>query len=204
MTSSLPMTALVAHTTTALQTLFTQFINTAKCFCLRVSLKKTETMSQSYPLSPASSVTVMAGESQLTPVSRFCYLSSYLSNTIDINPHLAKAGDVFGKLQRRLWGEHSIALLTKIAVYEAVVLSTLLYGCEYWVLYWRLVFRLDEFHMRCMCKIAGIKWQDRVPNTVLRLCDISGIEAFLLAAQVRWVGHVVCMEDDRIPKQVFF
>ena len=77
----------------------------------------------------------MAGESQLTPVNRFCYLGSYLSNTIsvdiDINSRLAKAGDAFGKLQHRLWGEHSVALLTKIAVYQAVVLSTLLYGCEF-------------------------------------------------------------------------
>jgi len=60
--------------------------------------------------------------------------------------------------------------------------------------------RLGEFHMRCLRRIAGIRWQDRVPNTeVLRLCGISGIEAFLLAAQLRWVGHVVRMEDDRIP-----
>ena len=66
---------LVARTATALQTLFTRFINTAKRFGLTVSLKKVETMSQSYPLSPASTVTVMAGESQLTPVRRFCLLS---------------------------------------------------------------------------------------------------------------------------------
>ena len=39
---------------------------------------------------------------------------------------------------------------------------------------------------------------------VLCLCGISGIEAFLLAAQLRWVGHVVSMEDDQIPKDVFF
>jgi len=60
----------------------------------------------------------------------------------------------------------------------------------------------------CVCemgflrKTAGIKWQDRVPNTeVLRVCGISGTEAFLLAAQLRWVGHVIRMDDNRIPKQ---
>ena len=147
----------------------------------------------------------LAGELHLTPVNRFCYLGSYLSNTIsvdiDINSRFAKAGDAFGKLQRRLWGEHSVALLTKVAVYQAVVLSTLLYGCESWVLYRRSVRRLDEFHVRCLRKIPSIKWQDRLSNKeVLRLCGSSGIEAYFLAAQLRWVGHVVRMEDDRIPK----
>ena len=109
-----------------------------------VSMKKTETMFQAYPLSPASNVTVMAGETHLTSVDRFCYLGSYLSNTItvdiDINSRLAKAGDAFDRLQRRLWGEHSVAFPTKIAVYQAVVLSTLLYGCESWVLYTNVQF----------------------------------------------------------------
>ena len=59
--------------------------------------------------------------------------------------------------------------------------------------------------MRCLHKVAGIIWQDRAPNTEeLCLCGISGVEAFLLAAQLRWVGHVARMEDDRIPKQVYF
>jgi len=40
-----------------------------------------------------------------------------------------------------------VALLTMIAVFQAVVLSTLLYGCESWVLYRRSVRRLDEFNM---------------------------------------------------------
>ena len=86
-----------------------------------------------------------------------------------------------------------------------MVLSTLLYGCEFWVMYRRSVRRLDEFHVQYLRKIAGIKWHHRVPNTeVLRLCGISGIEAFLLAAQLCWVGHFAHMEDDQIPKQVFF
>ena len=45
----------------------------------------------------------------------------------------------------------------------------------------------------------------RVPNTVvLEKCGTTGIEALLLQAQFRWVGHVVRVEDYRIPKQVFF
>ena len=50
----------------------------------------------------------------------------------------------------------------------------------------------DQFHLCCLRRIAGVKWQERVPNTdVLRTCQMPGIEAHLLQAQFRWVGHVV-------------
>jgi len=154
----------------------------------------------------------MAGDTQLNSVDKFCYLCCYLTDTIavdsDINSHFAKAGDAFGNLQPRLWSEHIVSLPVKITVYQAVVLSTLLYGCESWVLYRRSVRKLDEFHIRCLCRIAGIKWQDhldQVPNIeVLRLYGVTGIEAFLLQAQFRWVDHVVRMQDDHIPKQILY
>ena len=44
-----------------------------------------------------------------------------------------------------------------------------------------------------------------IPNTsVLERCQISGIEAFLMRAQFRWIGHVIRKEDDRIPKRTFY
>ena len=50
-----------------------------------------------------------------------------------------------------------------------------------------------------------MRWQDKKPNTeVLQLCDMSGIEAFLTAAQFRWTDHVICMNDDKLPKVIFY
>ena len=80
---------------------------------------------------------------------------------------------------------------TKIRVYQAVVLTTLLYGGETVTLYWRHIKYLEVFHLRCLPLICEIKWSDRIPNTeVLRRCGISGIENILKTAQFRWVGSV--------------
>jgi len=64
---------------------------------------------------------------------------------------------------------------------------------------------LDQFHMRCLRRIADVKWQDKIPNTeVLDICKISSIEAFLLTAQLRWSGHVSRMGTTHLPKIVFY
>ena len=55
--------------------------------------------------------------------------------------------------------------------------------------------------MRCLRQIAGIKWQDMVPNTE---CGTWGIEFHIKRAQLRWSGHLVRTNDDRIPKALFY
>ena len=88
---------------------------------------------------------------------------------------------------------------------RAVVLTTLLYGCEAWTLYRCHIRKLDQFHMRCLRKIAHIKWQEHIPNTaVTERCDITSTEAFLQTSQIRWIGHVIRMDDSRIPKRTFY
>ncbi len=129
---------------------------------------------------------IKAGDSVLKATDKFCYLGSVLSSAAniddDISARLAKASAAHGRLIKRLWNDHGIRLATKIAVYKAVVLTTLLYGCESWTLFHRHIAKLDQFHLRCLKKIAHIKWQDMVPDTaVLERCEISGIESLLIA-----------------------
>ena len=68
-----------------------------------------------------------------------------------------------------------------------------------------IIAKLYQFHMKCLRRIARIRWQDMLPNTaVLECCGVMGIEAMLTAAQLRWTGHIVRMDDSRIPKRTFY
>jgi len=47
--------------------------------------------------------------------------------------------------------------------------------------------------------------QDERPNSeVLQICNISGIEALLIAAQFHWTGYMIRMSNDRLPKIIFY
>jgi len=180
-------------------------------FGLTVTMKKTEVILQPCNRSSYTSPKVTAGDTKLAATDKFCYLGSFLSSDAqvndDISSRLAKASQAFGRLSKRLWDDHGIRLDTKVSVYVAAILPVLLYGCESWTLYRHNIRKLhvDQFHMRCLRRIAHIRWQDKIPNTeVLQICGVTGIEAFLMSAQFRWVGHVTRMDDTRLPKIAFY
>ena len=109
-------------------------------------------------------------------VDKFCYLGSVLSSNAtvgdDISSRLSKANVAFGRLNKCLWCNHGISIATKVAVYRAMILTSLLYGCEGWTLYRHHIQQLDQFHMWCLRKIAHIKWQDHIPCTrTCRYCS---------------------------------
>ena len=64
-----------------------------------------------------------------------------------------------------VWDRSRIRLDTKLKVYKAVVLPTLLYACGTWTVYQRHAKRLNHSHTSCPRKLLKIKWQDRIPDT---------------------------------------
>lgn len=201
--------ALAALNEPDLQELATCLASAAKAFGLTISLRKTEVMLQPAPNISLPEPAIEIEGTKLNNVDSFTYLGSTLTSSCsmdkEVSCRLGKAGASFGRLWTRVWGERGIKQATKLAVYKAVVITSLLYGCETWTLYRKQVKMLDQFHLRCLRKIMGISWEDRVSNTeVLRRANIPGIEALIIKAQLRWVGHVVRMDDTRLPKMVFF
>ena len=86
-----------------------------------------------------------------------------------------------------------------------MVLPSLLYACETWTLYRRHIKKLELFHMRALCSILGIRWQDHITNLeVLDQAKSTSIEANIIKAQLRWVGHVIWMEECRLLRRLIY
>ena len=70
---------------------------------------------------------------RLQVVDKFIYLGSTLSRVVhidgEVNARIAKASAAFGRLRGNVWDRSRIRLDTKLKVYKAVVLPTLLYAC---------------------------------------------------------------------------
>ena len=152
--------ALAAHSESELQCLATCFSSAAKAFGLTVSNQISVVMHQPAPATCGTEPSISIDNATLKNVENFTYLGSYLSSDVSLDKeiaiHLSKASNSFGRLWSRVWNEWGLKEKTKIAVYKAVVLSSLLYGCESWICYRRHLKRLNQSHLRCLRKILGI------------------------------------------------
>ena len=104
-----------------------------------------------------------------------------------------------------MWQNHTLKVSTKMSVYSACILSTLLYGSETWTPYARQEERLQIFHLRSLRFILGISWEERKTNVeVLEIAGLPSIYTLLRQRRLRWLGHVHRMGDGRIPKDLLY
>ena len=174
-----------------------------------ISIKKTEVVYQPAPGKPYKEPTITAKGQRLQVVDKFTYLGSTLSRVVhiddEVNDRIAKASAAFGRLCGSVWDRSGIKLDTKLKVYKAVVLPTLLYACETWTVYQRHTKRLNHFHTSCIRKLLKIKWQDRIPDTeVLKRAGMQSVHTLLKLAQLRWTDHVTRMHKERLPKKILY
>ena len=101
---------------------------------LKISTKKTEVAYQPAPGKPDSEPTITVNGQRQQAVNKFTYLGSTLCRAVhiddEVTTRIAKASVAFGRLCGNSWDRRGIRLATKLKVYKAVVLPTLLYACE--------------------------------------------------------------------------
>ena len=144
----------------------------------------------------------------LEAVENFTYLGSTISSTlnieVEVNNRIGKAAAVMARLTKKVWNNSSLIEKTRLHVYQACVLSTLLYGSESWTTYAKQE-KLNSFHMRCLRRILHIHWEERVPDTeVCERANMNSMFAMLSERCLCWLGHVKPMEPGCIPKDILY
>ena len=124
--------AVVAHTHEELQSLMDCFSQACKDFGPTISLKKTNVLGQDTEAPPVITI----DDYELDASLQLTYLGSTITDNLSldtlINKRIRKAASTFARLTARVWTSPKLSVKTKMAVYNACVISTLLYGSETW------------------------------------------------------------------------
>ena len=154
--------AVATHTQEELQSFVNCFSQACKDFGLTISLKKTNVLGQDTEAPPVITI----DDYELEAVCQFTYLGYTITDNLsldaEINKRIGKAASTLVRLIARAWTNPKLSVKTKMAVYNACVVSTLLYGRETWTAYAGQERRLNTCHLRSIRRILGISWQDKV------------------------------------------
>ena len=107
----------------------------------------------------------------------------------EIHSWLISACGSYWRLKDRVLENRDITTIM-VYQYQAMVISALLYGCETWTPYRR--------------GILVAKWKDRRTNiSILKEANMISMGS-MIASQLRRVGHIVRMDNTRLPKQLLY
>jgi len=158
---------------------------------------------------PKINAAITIDQDELKQVEEFVYLGGNMSEDATTTQDLKRrVGLACGAMQslNPIWKAKDIRISTKIRVYDALVLSILMYNSETWTLREADKNRLRVFEMNCLRKIKGVTRRDRIRNADIR--SEMGMEVDVVQKiqkkRLRYYGHVVRMKPERLPNIALF
>jgi len=172
--------------------ILTHFDAASQTMGLHTSRSKTHLQNTGHGTAPQA-VTIQGGHT-VDVVERFTYLGSDISSCSRSKPEMFRriglASSVMGQLTC-VWRQSRLSLCTKLRLYNALVVSVLLYGSENWTLTKSDEQKLEAFQMSCLRRILGIRWFDFVPNmSVMNQTQQRSICSRIRDRRVSIFGHV--------------
>ena len=122
----------------------------------------------------------------------------------EIRSRIGKAARVIGVLNEPVWKRKELSRRTKLRVYNAIVVPTLVYGSETWVLNKQQESAIQAVEMRVLRRIAEKRMVDRVRNVEIREeLKQEGVLEKVKRSQVRWRQALAEMGPERLVRRVY-
>ena len=140
---------------------------------LKINKKKTESLR----INAGNLSAFKVGDEDVKDVETFTYLGATVTTTggatEDINKRIGKARQAFYRL-RKIWISSILRRRTKMRIFQANVVSVLLYGCTTWKMTAADEHKLDVFVHTCLRRVLKIYWPTRMSNEEVR--RIAGVQ----------------------------
>jgi len=134
-------------------------------------------------------------------------IHSSLTSKADVTARIKQANKIFGASNSLLMGK-LLNIKTKGKVFVSLVLSTLLYGSECWIMTAEIHSMLTKFFNKCvrrMCKQTywyTTKCQHIHSYDLRKRLGIKSLDDYLVSRLLRWIGSVSRLDPNRSPRML--
>jgi hypothetical protein len=144
---------------------------------------------------------------RIVAVQRRGLITSDGKDTADVEARIRQANGASGSLLKCVFKRKDVTKEAKVAVYNSLVLSVLLYGCKSWSLTQRLRDKLRSFHRACarsMCRINmwHVQHYRITAQDLEHRLGVRSFGTYLVRRRLRWLGYVRRMPWDRLPRKL--
>ena len=168
---------------------------TSTPFGMQINAEKTKLMTNN---TNGISTDIRVNGEKLDCVNRFKYLGAIIADEGSKPEILARIGQATAALAKlkTIWNDRNIALSSNIRLMRSLVMSIFMYTCESWTLTAETEKRIQAMETRCLRKLLGITYRDRITNEEVRNKTRQAIEPHddLLTTvkqrKLRWYGHI--------------
>lgn len=194
----------MAHTMTEIKAFTDDLVKFASVVGLKVNVAKTKLMKINTQNTRATNQLTVEGV-VVEEVENFKYLGSIVNKDggaeCDVKNRIQMAQAAFGMMQS-VWRSKQLSESLKIRLFNSNVKSVLLSGCETWKVKKTLSSQLQVFINRCLRKICGIFYPDRISNEdLLQRTRQRQIAEEIGRRKWSWIGHTLRKPQEDLTRQ---
>ena len=186
----------------------------SRYFGLTVSIPKSKHMVTGRETITEDEAPISINGGEIEAVDEFPYLGSMIAASgrmdVDVEKRIYQASRAFGALCKTVFMYRDLTTETKRKVYQACVLSVLLYGSECWTPLRKHLQKLNTFHQRCIRTTLGIsnrqQWSQHITALEIRRrwADLETAADKVAKRRLEWLSHLARMPNHRIAKRMLF
>jgi len=189
---------------------FSKFVKEAEKMGLAVNEDKTKYLASTVR-DPCLGGFVEIDRFKFEVVKDFVYLGSSINTgnniSLEIKRRITLASRCYFGLSKQL-SKKALSRKTKICLYKSLIMPVLLYGAEAWTLTTADEQALGVFERKILRKIYGPfcdrgEWRARFNHELYELYGDIDVVKRIKIQRLRWLGHVVRMEESNPARKVF-